>query len=116
EAREARRLYCCGAVHGDTVSRRRSVLNMAQGPLVFDRALLRRRRMRARALGPETFLLDRVAADLAERLGAVLRQFDVAADLGTPTNAVGEAVASNASIGRVIAASPSPNGDIVADE
>ena len=32
-----------------------------------------RAQARARALGPETFLIDRVAADLAERLGAVLR-------------------------------------------
>ena len=51
-------------------------------------AAARARSERARALGPETFLLDRVAADLAERLGAVLRQFDVAADLGTPSDAV----------------------------
>ena len=74
------------------------------GPVVFDRILLRRRRRRARALGPETFLIDRVAADLAERLGAVLRQFDVAVDLGTPTEAVREALAGNASIGTLIAA------------
>jgi SAM-dependent methyltransferase len=83
---------------------------------VFDRTLLRRRRERARALGPETFLIDRVAADLAERLGAVLRQFDVAVDLGTPGDAVREALADNAAIGRLIAASPLPDGDLVADE
>jgi SAM-dependent methyltransferase len=83
---------------------------------VFDRALLRRRRERARALGPETFLIDRVAADLAERLGAVLRQFDVAVELGTPGEAVREALAGNAAIGRLIAASPLPDGDLVADE
>ena len=47
------------------------------------------------ALGPETFLIDRVAADLAERLGAVLRQFDVAVDLGTPTDAVRGALADD---------------------
>ena len=89
---------------------------MTSNPIVFDRALLRRRRERARALRPETFLIDRVAADLAERLGAVLRQFDVAVDLGTPTDAVREALAGNASIGRLIAASPLPDGNIVADE
>ena len=65
--------------------------------------LLRARQRRARALGAETFLIDRVAADLAERLGAVLRQFDVAVDLGTPTDAVREALAGNASIGTLIA-------------
>ncbi len=75
---------------------------MAQSPIVFDRALLRRRWRRARTLGPETFLIDRVASDLAERLGAVLRRFDVAADLGTPSNAVRAALAGNAAIGRMI--------------
>ncbi len=58
------------------------------------------------ALGPETFLVDRVASDLAERLGAVLRQFDVAVDLGTPTGAVRDALADNASIGSMIARRP----------
>jgi SAM-dependent methyltransferase len=89
---------------------------MPINPNVFDRALLRRRRERARALGPETFLIDRVAADLAERLGAVLRQFDVAVDLGTPGDAVRDALAGNAAIGRLITASPLPDGDVVADE
>src|SRR5215475_11265715 len=62
-------------------------------PRVFDRDLLRRRRRRARALGPATFLIDRVADDLAERLGTVLRRFERAADLGTPTDAVRRALA-----------------------
>lgn len=78
---------------------------MAPNPIIFDRALLRVRKARARALGPETFLIDRVAADLAERLGAVLRQFEVAIDLGTPTDAVRGAL-SGQSIGALIAVSP----------
>jgi SAM-dependent methyltransferase len=57
-------------------------------PRVFDRLLLRRRRRRALKLGPATFLIDRVADDLADRLAAVLRRFAVAADLGTPTGAL----------------------------
>jgi len=57
-------------------------------PRVFDRALLRRRRRRAEALGAATFLIDRVAADLGERLSAVLRRFALAVDLGSPTDAV----------------------------
>jgi len=57
-------------------------------PRVFDRPLLRHRRRRALALGAATFLIDRVAADLAERLSAVLRRFTVAVDLGSPTGAV----------------------------
>jgi SAM-dependent methyltransferase len=62
-------------------------------PAIFDRRLLRARRVRAAALGPVTFLLDRVAADFAERLSAVLRKFDIAVDLGTPTDAVRRAIA-----------------------
>jgi SAM-dependent methyltransferase len=57
---------------------------MAQNPLLFDRDLLRIRRARAAALGSAAFLLDRVAAELSERLSVVLRKFDIAADLGTP--------------------------------
>ena len=76
---------------------------MTEGALVFDRALLRRRRRRAAALVPATFLLDRVAADLAERLSAVLRRFDVAADLGTPTEAVRAALSKLGSIGTIVA-------------
>ena len=78
---------------------------MPQTPIVFDRALLRERMRRALAHGPETFLVDRVAADLAERLGAVLRQFEVAVDLGTPTDAVRDALSDNASIGMLVGAS-----------
>jgi SAM-dependent methyltransferase len=76
------------------------------GPIVFDRKLLRLRRHRARALGPATFLLDRVAAELAERLSAVLRTFDIAVDLGTPTDAVRRALAESGKIGTIIAAEP----------
>jgi SAM-dependent methyltransferase len=75
-------------------------------PVIFDRDLLRARRARAAALGPVTFLLDRVAGDMAERLSAVLRTFDIAADLGTPTDAVRRAIAGR--VGAVAA--------VVADE
>ena len=61
-------------------------------PRVFDRSLLHRRRRRALALGAATFLIDRAAADLAERLSAVLRRFAVAADLGSPTDAARRAL------------------------
>ncbi len=62
-------------------------------PVIFDRKLLRARRARAAAIGPVTFLLDRVAGDIAERLSAVLRKFDIVADVGTPTDAVRRAIA-----------------------
>ena len=55
---------------------------------LFDRALLRARRRRARLQGPETFLIDRVAADFSERLSAVLRDFERGADIGTPHEAL----------------------------
>ena len=59
-------------------------------PVLFDRALLRARQSRALGSGPATFLLDRVAQDLAERLHAVLREFKNAADVGTPGDQVGK--------------------------
>jgi SAM-dependent methyltransferase len=61
---------------------------MPSGSTIFDRTLLRARQRRALRLGAETFLLDRVASEIAERLSAVLRQFERAADVGTPTDAV----------------------------
>jgi SAM-dependent methyltransferase len=77
---------------------------MSSGPNIFDRRLLRVRQQRARRLRPATFLLDRVATDLGERLSAVLRKFDVAIDLGTPSDAVRRVLAANNNIGTVIAA------------
>lgn len=65
-------------------------------PRFFDRALLEQRQRRAQALGAETFLLDRVAGDMAERLGAVLRTFSQGTDIGTPTDAVAALLAPRA--------------------
>lgn len=76
------------------------------GPVIFDRRLLRVRRRRAVALGPTTFLLDRVAEDIADRLAAVTRRFDRALDLGTPTDAVRRALAASGKVGSVVAADP----------
>jgi len=81
---------------------------MTDGPAIFDRALIRRRRRRAAALQPATFLLDRVADDLAERLAAVLRRFDVALDLGTPGEAVRAALCRLGSIGTIVRADSMP--------
>jgi SAM-dependent methyltransferase len=53
-------------------------------PKLFDRALLRARQNRARRGGPATFLLDRVAEDMEERLHAVLRDFSDVAEIWTP--------------------------------
>ena len=53
-------------------------------PILFDRALLRMRQHRASRGEPATFLLDRVAEDMEERLHAVLRDFAEVADIWTP--------------------------------
>jgi SAM-dependent methyltransferase len=53
-------------------------------PVLFDRSLLIARQARALRQGAATFLLDRVAEDMAERLGAVMRDFADAADVWTP--------------------------------
>jgi SAM-dependent methyltransferase len=58
------------------------VYEPAAAPLLFDRTLLRARLARAQKLGPATFLLDRIAEDMAERLNAVLRDFKSAAEIG----------------------------------
>jgi SAM-dependent methyltransferase len=95
----------------------------ASGPVIFDRALIRARRRRAAQLGPVTFLLDRVADEFAERLAAVMRQFDLAADLGTPGEAVRTALARLPTIGTIVrsdaaldaAATPEPTR-VAADE
>jgi len=58
--------------------------NPTAAPLLFDRALLRARQNRALRAGPATFLLDRVAGDMEERLLAVLREFADVADVWTP--------------------------------
>jgi len=77
--------------------------------MIFDRALLLRRRRRAAALGPATFLLDRVADDLGERLTSVLRRFALAVDLGTPGEAVRNALMRLESVGTIVAADVMPD-------
>src|SRR5262245_9890428 len=73
-------------------------------PLVFDRRRKRTHRMRAAALGPSTFLIERVAEDLSDRLATVLRRFEYALDLGTPTDAVRRVLAASGKVGTIIAA------------
>jgi SAM-dependent methyltransferase len=94
---------------------------MSASPTIFDRKLLRARQQRARALGPATFLLDRVAAELGERLSAVLRQFERAVDLGTPTDAVRRVLAASGKVATIVAAEPdarhhAPALSVAADE
>ena len=69
-------------------------------PILFDRALLHARQTRAEKLGPATFLLDRIAGEMAERLHAVLREFAQAADIGTPGATLREA--TRARVGSIV--------------
>jgi SAM-dependent methyltransferase len=77
--------------------------SVPQAPQIFDSRLAAARRARAVRLGPATFLLDRVAEEFAERLAAVTRTFERGADIGTPTDALRRALASQ--VGSVVAAS-----------
>ncbi len=88
-------------------------------PLVFDRQVLRARRKRAAALGPSTFLLERVAEDFTDRLAAVLRRFERAVDLGTPGDAMRRVLAASGKVGSIIAVDTSARGGgqaVAADE
>jgi len=86
-------------------------------PLAFDRSLIRRRLQRARAQGFETFLVDRVVADLEERLAPVLREFPLALDVGTPTPAATEWLRSSGRAGQVMRVAPTPEPrSILGDE
>ena len=77
---------------------------MSSLPILFDRSLVRARRARASKLGASTFLLDRVAQEMCERLATVRRRFECAVDLGTPTEAVLRAVLAGGKVAAVIAA------------
>jgi SAM-dependent methyltransferase len=78
-------------------------------PVLFDRKLLFVRRRRAHQLGYETFLLDRVAEELAERLVAVKRHFALALDLGTPADSLAGALTQSSQVDRVIVSEPLAN-------
>jgi SAM-dependent methyltransferase len=69
--------------------------NPGSAPILFDRALLRARQARAAKQGAATFLLDRLAEEMAERLQAVLRTFARAADVGTPGDGLAAALAGH---------------------
>jgi SAM-dependent methyltransferase len=71
-------------------------------PLLFDRALHRRRLDRAAPdFRAADFLKRRAAEDAVFRLEAILREFPVAVDLGARTGAFAEALAGSAAAARV---------------
>lgn len=71
--------------------------------LIFDRALLRRRRNRAAAgASGHDFLLERVADDIAERLALVKRRFPLALNLGAHHGLLSRRIAGTSGIERII--------------
>ena len=75
-------------------------------PILFDRALLAERRRRAlrQSVAGGDFLLRRIVEDLAERLSAVTRRFEVAVALGGATPHLSQMLAASGQIGTVIRA------------
>jgi SAM-dependent methyltransferase len=89
-------------------------------PILFDRALQRRRLQRAHRSGFLDLLVARAAEELADRLTAIMRDFPVAADIGTPTDAGYRVLAAHPRVGDALRAAPALiHGDsrhLVADE
>jgi SAM-dependent methyltransferase len=77
--------------------------------VIFDRALLTRRRDRAaaRAISSD-FLLDRTATALTDRLSLINRQFPVAVNLGAHHGLLGRRLRRLPGIGLVVDADPAP--------
>jgi NADH dehydrogenase [ubiquinone] 1 alpha subcomplex assembly factor 5 len=74
---------------------------------VFDRRLLTKRRNRvAASIARHDFLLQRVADDLAERLGAIKRTFPVVLDLGAHHGLLGRRLRMLPGVELVISADP----------
>ncbi|MCG5241999.1 methyltransferase domain-containing protein [Azospirillum doebereinerae] len=77
--------------------------------IVFDRALVRRRRDRAvPEFNDHSFLFDEIAERLADRLEDVRRSFPTALDLGCHDGAMGRVLAGRKGIERLVACDLSP--------
>jgi SAM-dependent methyltransferase len=85
-------------------------------PPLFDTGLARRRLARAHRAGYADFLLRRVVDDLDDRLGAVLRTFTEAVDLGSPSALAAERLRASGRVGRVTRLAPRAEaGAVLAD-
>ncbi len=97
---------------------------MSEDAQIFDRRLLRARRARfAAGFAEHEFLIAHVATELAERIGAVLREFPLALDLGAHHGLVGRRVAALPNVGGMIYADSTfelaarcPRPSLVCDE
>lgn len=88
---------------------------------VFDRALVRRRLLRAHASGFAPFLLEHAVADLALRLAPVSREFALALDIGAPGPQAADFLRASGRAATVLRAAfagiaPGETGAVVADE
>ncbi|MGY6569167.1 MAG: class I SAM-dependent methyltransferase [Salinarimonas sp.] len=77
---------------------------MMDSALVFDRALVRRRLARAHRQGLVDFLLRHAVADLDLRLTPVLRDFELALDIGSPGAEAARFLREGRGIGHVVRA------------
>jgi SAM-dependent methyltransferase len=95
-------------------------IGRVSAPVVFDRSLARRHLRRALAGGYADFLLRRAVDDLGDRLGAVLRRFPLALDLGTPTGAAAARLVASERCDRVVRLAPATEAaaglSVVGDE
>ncbi|KOX44623.1 SAM-dependent methyltransferase [Streptomyces purpurogeneiscleroticus] len=82
---------------------------------LFDTALARRRLARAQGRGYAGFLVDRLAEDLDDRLGAVLRRFTSVLDLATPVPVAARMLAARYPVARHLrlAARPETGGGLI---
>lgn len=78
--------------------------NIIMTHVVFDRALVGMRRRRAAAAGAQggDFLLRHAAADLALRLGAILKRFPIAVDLASGSETVADALRASGKVDAMI--------------
>jgi SAM-dependent methyltransferase len=90
---------------------------------VFDRLTLARRRARSAAsFGDYSFLKQRAAEDIADRVSVVNRKFPLVLDLGVQDGTLGRVLRGHAGaadrIGEMVTAdlAPFPGADVVADE
>ena len=82
---------------------------MSEDRELFDRALLRRRRARfAGEMVEHEVLLAHVAAEIADRVSAILREFPLALDLGAYHGVLGRTIAALPSVGEMIYAESVP--------
>ena len=82
----------------------------AAAAVIFDRALLTRRRDRAavRATGSD-FLIERTATDLIDRLSLIKRQFPIVLDLGAHHGLLGRRLRRLPGVHMVVDADPAPS-------